>query len=80
MAQRAAQLATAKGMTERAQDFYVSLGMPKLPERSSASLSEGIQHTLYQGMIMPIAVLGVMAWAARRNVRKDDDDSKGGES
>lgn len=31
-AQRAAQLATAKAMTERAQDFYVSLGMPKLPE------------------------------------------------
>ncbi len=32
LAQRAAQLATAKAMTERAQDFYVSLGMPKLPE------------------------------------------------
>ena len=31
MAQRAAELATAKAMTERAQDFYVSLGMPKLP-------------------------------------------------
>lgn len=31
-AQRAAQLATAKAMTERAQDFYVSLGMPRLPE------------------------------------------------
>ncbi len=31
-AQRAAQLATTKAMTERAQDFYVSLGMPKLPE------------------------------------------------
>ena len=32
MAQRAADLATAKSMTERAQDFYVSLGMPKLPD------------------------------------------------
>ena len=31
LAQRAAELATAKAMTERAQDFYVSLGMPKLP-------------------------------------------------
>ena len=29
---RDAQLATAKQMTERAQDFYISLGMPKLPE------------------------------------------------
>ncbi|CAA9353119.1 MAG: Dipeptidyl carboxypeptidase [uncultured Lysobacter sp.] len=27
-----ARLANAKQMTERAQDFYVSLGMPKLPE------------------------------------------------
>ncbi|WP_305805408.1 M2 family metallopeptidase [Stenotrophomonas sp. YIM B06876] len=31
-AQREAELATARQMTERAQDFYVSLGMPKLPE------------------------------------------------
>ena len=30
-AQRAAQLDVARGMAERAQDFYVSLGMPKLP-------------------------------------------------
>ncbi len=28
---RAADLAIAKSMTERAEDFYVSLGMPKLP-------------------------------------------------
>jgi len=31
-AEREAQLAMAKAMTERAQDFYVSLGMPRLPE------------------------------------------------
>jgi len=30
-AQREAQLATAKQMTERAEDFYTSLNMPKLP-------------------------------------------------
>lgn len=30
-AERAAQTAVAKQMTERAQDFYTSLGMPKLP-------------------------------------------------
>jgi peptidyl-dipeptidase A len=29
--ERTAQLETAKAMTERAQDFYTSLGMPKLP-------------------------------------------------
>ena len=32
MARRAADLATAKEMTVRAQDFYVSLGMPTLPD------------------------------------------------
>ena len=31
-AQREAELRTAKQMTERAQDFYVSLGMPSLPQ------------------------------------------------
>jgi peptidyl-dipeptidase A len=31
-ADREAQLQTAKQMTQRAEDFYVSLGMPKLPE------------------------------------------------
>jgi peptidyl-dipeptidase A len=31
-AERTAQLRTAQQMTERAQDFYVSLGMPKLPD------------------------------------------------
>ncbi|UNU00790.1 M2 family metallopeptidase [Xanthomonas translucens] len=32
MAQRDAQLQSAKQMTERAQDFYTSLAMPKLPD------------------------------------------------
>lgn len=31
-AERAAQMAVARHMTERAQDFYTSLGMPTLPE------------------------------------------------
>ncbi|MFT4256598.1 MAG: M2 family metallopeptidase [Pseudoxanthomonas sp.] len=31
-AERAANLAVAKQMTERAQDFYTSLGMPRLPD------------------------------------------------
>ena len=31
-AEREAQLATARDMTRRAEDFYVSLGMPRLPQ------------------------------------------------
>jgi Fe-S-cluster-containing dehydrogenase component len=56
---------------------FEKLGMPNLPAKSSASTSETVQHTLYQGMVMPIAVLGAMTWAARRNVVPDDDADKG---
>ncbi len=56
---------------------FEKVGMPDLPPRSSASISETIQHTLYQGMIMPVAVLGALTWVAKRNVVPDDDKAKG---
>lgn len=57
---------------------FEKLGMPRLPPNSSAATSETIQHTLYRGMVMPIAVLGALAFVARRNV-VTDEDKKGGE-
>jgi hypothetical protein len=48
--------------------------MPKLPPYSSAATSETIQHTLYGGLIMPVAVLGALAWVAKRNVKPDEGD------
>lgn len=53
-----------------AVDFQ-KLGLPDLPETAAAALSETIQHTLYGNLIMPFAVLGVMAYAAKRNVKED---------
>jgi hypothetical protein len=50
--------------------------MPDLPETAAAALSETIQHTLYGNLIMPFAVLGVMAYAAKRNVKDDDAPSE----
>ena len=47
---------------------FEKLGMPDLPPHAAAALSETIQHTLYGNLIMPFAVLGVMTWAAKRNV------------
>jgi hypothetical protein len=38
-------------------------------------LSETIQHTLYGNLIMPIAVLGVMTFVAKRNVKPDEGKS-----
>ena len=56
---------------------FEKLGMPDLPPQSSASKSETIQHTLYQGMVMPIALLAGMTWMAKRNVVHDEDGSEG---
>ena len=52
---------------------FEKLGMPKLPERSFAATSETMQHTLYGGLIAPLAFLGVLTFVAKRNVKNDDD-------
>ncbi len=49
------------------------LGMPELPERSFASVSETMQHTLYGYLIAPAIVLGGLIIAAKRNVRPEED-------
>ncbi len=49
---------------------HEKLGLPKLPDASPSSLSEGVQHTLYKGMIAPLAVLGGLAFLAHRTTRK----------
>lgn len=57
---------------------FEKVGMPNLPPYSSAATSETIQHTLYGGLIMPVAVLGALAWVAKRNVKPEADE--GGQS
>ena len=52
---------------------FDKLGMPTLPERSFAATSETMQHTLYGGLVAPLAFLGVLALIAKRNVKHDDD-------
>jgi Fe-S-cluster-containing dehydrogenase component len=49
------------------------LGMPTLPERSFASVSETMQHTLYGYLIAPAAVLGGLIVAVKRNMRGHDE-------
>ena len=56
---------------------FEKLGMPDLAPQSSASKSETIQHTLYQGMVMPIALLLGMTIVAKRNVVHEDEASEG---
>lgn len=52
---------------------FDKLGMPTLPDQSYASKSETLQHTLYGGLIAPLAFLGVLSFIAKRNVKDDDD-------
>lgn len=49
------------------------LGMPPLPERSFAAVSETLQHSLYGYLIAPAVVLGGLIIAAKRNVRPHDE-------
>ncbi len=62
---------------------FEKLGLPDLPARSFAAVSEGIQHTLYKGMIAPALLLAgllAVAWrSTRRNAAAADDPGRGGD-
>ena len=55
---------------------HEKLGLPKLPDQSFAAVSEGMQHTLYKGMIAPLALLGGLVILARRSASKDHDEDE----
>ena len=55
---------------------FDKLGQPTLPDRSYASVSETMQHTLYGGLIMPLAFLGVLTYVAKRNVKDDEGNDE----
>lgn len=54
---------------------FDKLGMPDLPVRSYASVSETVQHTIYGGFVAPAAVLGGLLYMARRNIKAEDEQS-----
>lgn len=57
---------------------FTKLGLPKLPDHSSSSKSQNLQHTIYQGLIAPVVVFGGLAAAAFRNVRKEQKEEQEG--
>ncbi len=60
---------------------FQKVGMPDLPPYSSAATSETIQHTLYGGLLMPIAVLAGLTFIAKRNQDKNGpEDDEGSQS
>jgi len=57
---------------------FEKVGMPNLPPNSSAATSETIQHSLYGGLVMPVAVLAALSFVAKRNVHDEDDAAGAG--
>ena len=53
---------------------FEKLGYPALPQTSFASQSETLQHTLYGGLVLPVAFLGALTWVAKRNVKAEDGE------
>ncbi len=53
---------------------FATLGLPQVGSRSPASVTEGMQHTLYHWLIAPIAAFLGFAILARRNMPRNGDD------
>lgn len=53
---------------------FEKLGLPDLPETSTATLSETIMHTTYKGFAMPIFLFALFAFITRRNFHKGGEE------
>lgn len=53
---------------------FANLGYPDLPDRSFASQSETIQHSLYSYMALPLAAFAGLAFAARKSIGHAADE------
>lgn len=56
---------------------FAKLGYPDLPDTSFAAQSETVQHSVYGGMVLPLAFLGGLTWVAKRNVKAEQDAAEG---
>jgi Fe-S-cluster-containing dehydrogenase component len=52
---------------------FEKLGLPKLEERSYASVSETVQHTLYSYLALPILALGGLISVTKRTVKPESE-------
>ena len=54
---------------------FLKLGLPTLPSQSPASLSEGVQHAIYQWLIAPLVALVGLTYLVRRRTARNHDDA-----
>jgi len=58
---------------------FKQLGLPELPEESSAHFSESVSHAPYLHGITPIALYAAMAFVINRNKKKEEEGEHHGE-
>jgi Fe-S-cluster-containing dehydrogenase component len=56
---------------------FDKLGYPKLPKKPYVDTSEGIQHTLYKGMVAPVAVFVGLLYFASRTAKHEEQEEHG---
>jgi Fe-S-cluster-containing dehydrogenase component len=52
---------------------FAKLGLPSLPQNSSAAVSEDLQHTIYSGLFAPIGLLLALMYAAHRSMKHHEN-------
>ena len=55
---------------------FTKLGLPEKCARSAASVSESLQHGIYQGFIAPIALYAGLAAVVVRNRKKSPPEEE----
>ncbi len=55
---------------------YGKLELPALDPLSTGARAEHVQHTLYRGMVIPLALLAGISTLVYRNGRRDHDDNR----
>ncbi|MCW9051835.1 MAG: hydrogenase 2 operon protein HybA [Motiliproteus sp.] len=53
---------------------HTELGLPDLPDRSYAAVSETVQHSIYSNMLAPAGLLAGLLYFARRNTQEEGQD------
>lgn len=56
---------------------FDKLGMPPLKERSSASIAEGVQHSIYNYLALPAIALAGLSFVIRKNINEETEDQGG---
>ncbi|MFP4624414.1 MAG: hydrogenase 2 operon protein HybA [Gemmatimonadota bacterium] len=49
---------------------FTALGLPDVGEKSTPSLTETLQHTIYKGFIAPLALFGIFGAVVSRNTKR----------